>query len=214
MAQVTLNRNSWHFKYYSMIVSDTPPRTLCPYFWTMVAILLISPIIGFVLLIGNITGKVSAFTEQMATKKVEKEETYEEITARWKKEDAQRIKRTLFWNKVGDVTAWIFKYIFLPLILIGLIYMGYKSMVKMGWKEFLILTGIVITFSLLIIGFITLIEKYGGRVGRFIVKVLRPCNPLNWKVTNVIGEMIKTAYTKACPLITWEGETKTANERI
>ena len=33
-------------------------------------------------------------------------------------------------------------------------------------------------------------------------------NPLRFKFVQIIGQMIKAWYTKACPLITWEGKSQ------
>lgn len=208
MAQVTLNKDSWHFSYYSLIVSDTPPKTLCPYFWTMVLLLLLSPIIGLFLFFSFIMKNVTKFFDTILPKKEEKRKTWEEIEKEWEETKLRKIKKEQFWSKVTDKFVWIMKHIVLPLIVVALVYFVYKAGIKEGWMTLLVKFGIAILFVIFIIGIVVLIEKFGGTVGKFILKCLKPLNVLNWKVTKICGEMIKVAYTKACPLITWEGETK------
>lgn len=211
MNQVTLNTNSWHFKYYSLIVSDNPPKSLCPYFWTMVLLMLLSPVVGLFFAINYINKQVTNFFDRVLPKKPKKEETYEEIIARWEKKDKEQKKREKFWNKAGDVLVWTLKWIILPTVLLFLIYFTYKHVVKVGWVVFLISLGIGILVSALFIGVIKLIEwitekvhNNSNRIGKFFSYL----NPLNWKATKIVGEMIKAQYTKMCPLITWVGDEK------
>jgi hypothetical protein len=206
MAQVTLNKKSWHFEYYSYVVSDTPPKSLCPYFWTMVAITILSPLIGLMLLFAFINKHLSSFFEKTTPKKkkMEKRETAEEIIERLEKDSIKRAKRANFWNKVGDKVSFAFRWIVFPLVVISLIYMLFQKIAETGWIPVLIAGAIAIVLCLVVVGFTLLVEKFGGKIGNFILKVLGILNPFSWKITNIIGEMIKTAYTKACPLITWE----------
>ena len=47
---VNLSRNSWHSKYYNFVKGNYPTydfKSLCPYFWTIVSYLLLSPVIVF-----------------------------------------------------------------------------------------------------------------------------------------------------------------------
>jgi len=175
MAQVSLNKNSWHFKYYSFVVSDTPPKTLCPYFWTMIALIFMSPLIGLISSFVFIHKHISLFFDKIVPKKEKKEKSFEQIEKEWKVMKENKKRREEKWNKIG-------------------------------WIKFLIHLGLAILIIALFLGFIFLWEKFTDKV---IDKInFKRLNPLSWKITNIIGEMIKTAYTKACPLITWE-ETET-----
>lgn len=208
MGQVTLNKNSWHFKYYSLIVSDNPPKSLCPYFWTMVLLIVLIPLIAFFMVFAFIHKHLTNFFEKIHPQKQRKEETYEEIMARWEKEKVRDLKRKQFWDKATDVFIFIFKYIFIPVATISLLYWGYLQTVKVGFINVIAALGIIIVVMGIVFGFIKLIETYGGKFGNFILKCVRPLNVFNWKVTKVCGQMIKAQYTKMCPLITWEGELK------
>ncbi len=206
MAQVSLNKNSWHFKYYSFVVSDTPPKTLCPYFWTMVALIIISPLIAVISLFVFIHKHISLFFDKVVPKKQKKEKSFEQIEKEWELMKVNKKRREEKWNKIGDKVSWGFKFIVLPLLLVGLIYKVFTWGVKIGWIKFLVHLGLAILIIALFLGFIFLWEKFIDKVyDRISFKRL---NPFNWKITNIIGEMIKTAYTKACPLITWQ-ETET-----
>ena len=84
---ITLNKNSWHYKIYSKIVDNTPPKSLCPYFWTLVMIFTFSPLIlvamGYVWVgkkINNIKNsvfprkEVPVMSTEEINKKIEKDE--------------------------------------------------------------------------------------------------------------------------------------------
>lgn len=215
--QVTLNKNSWHYKYYNAMVSDTPPRTLCPYFWIMVALIIISPFVGVFFLVD----KTFKFFVKLIPKRAEKEETYEEMVVRWEKRDEVRRKKTKFWGNVADYISKFFKWIVLPAF--GLIVLWALSVTsyELGWLQSLIRVGIFLVIVAIIVGFIYFLEEYGeyiaiglGGFGRFIGKIFKFINPLNWKVTQIIGEMIKAGYTKACPLIQWDGNLEESKNNI
>lgn len=210
MAQVTLNKDSWHFKYYSLIVSDNPPKSLCPYFWTMVPLLLLSPVIGLIVVLFFIHKHVTSFFDSIVPKKVKKEKTFEDLEREHKEWKIRSEKREKTWQNIGNKFAWVLKFVVLPLLMIYLVYMIYKMGIKLGWDRFFIYLGLAIVFILILIGLIYVIETYGGRVGKFVLNFLKPFNPLNWKVTKICGEMIVATYTKMCPIITWEDKTNTA----
>lgn len=211
MKQVTLNTDSWHFKYYSLIVSDKPPKSLCPYFWTMVLLMLLSPIIGFVLAIMFVNKHVSNFFDSILPKKVKPEETLEETLARWKRKEEAEKKRERFWNKAGDIFLLFLKFIVLPAIVLIVVYTLYNQVVKTGWLTTLMVTGLVLLFALFIVGVIKLYEFIGEKLSGLPKGTFNILNPFNWKVTQIVGEMIKAQYTKMCPLITWEGEKAKKN---
>lgn len=209
--QVTLNKNSWHFKYYSAMVGTKPPRTLCPYFWIMVVLIIISPIVGAIYSINKTLSFIGKLYRKLTSKKVKPSETYEDTLARWDREHANETKKYLFWSKVGDLSSKFFKWVILPIVGITLLYIISSSAYQMGWLQTLITLGLILFFVGIIVGFVYLIEEYGGNIarglgkfGRIISKIFKFINPFNWKITKIIGEMIKAGYTKACPLIQWD----------
>ena len=210
MAQVKLNKDSWHFKYYSMIVSSNPPKSLCPYFWTMVLLILLSPLVGLIMSIVYIMKYITMFFDWIVPKKEKKQKSMKEYQREYKKimetQKEKEKRREKFWNSVGDKFSWFFTYIFVPSGLLLLIYKVFSVAVKVGWLKFLIYFGLAILTLGLIVGFIIFVETFGGRIGKFISKCLSILNPFNWKVTKICGEMIVATYTKMCPIITWEGK--------
>jgi hypothetical protein len=205
MAQVTLNKDSWHFKYYSMIVSDTPPKSLCPYFWTMVLLMIISPVIGVALAFIYVHKNVTSFFDSIVPKKERKHETREEIAIRWNKEAEQEMKRIKFWNKAGNYFLSFLKFVVLPILLIALIYGVYQAGVKMGWLKLIIQVIGGAIGALLLFGVFFTIDWLVNKI-KSPSSFMRNLNPFNWKATKIVGEMIKAQYTKMCPLITWEGK--------
>lgn len=210
MAQIKLNKDSWHFKYYSLIVSNNPPKSLCPYFWTMVPLILLSPLFGIIVSVVYILKYTTMFFDWIVPKKQRKEKSMKEYEREYKqlveRQKEKEKKREKFWNSLGDKFSWFVKFILIPFGIILLVYKVYQVGVKVGWLKFLIYFGIALLFILLIIGFVIFIETYGGRIGKFITKCLKPLNPFNWKITKICGEMIVATYTKMCPIITWEGK--------
>jgi hypothetical protein len=166
-----------------------------------------SPFIGIIYVVGFIMKHVTAFFDKMTPKKkvkIKKETTVEEILERIQKESIRNAKRANFWNKVGDKISFVFRWIVLPLLVIGLIYLLYQKITQTGWLPILFVVVLAVVVSLFVVGLGFLIDRFYGRVGGFFMTVLKVINPLNWKAVKILGEMIKTAYTKACPLITWD----------
>jgi NhaP-type Na+/H+ or K+/H+ antiporter len=221
MTEVKLNKNSWHFKYYSNVVSDDLPKSLCPYFWTMVFIITISPVILPIL-------GIKLLTEYLAVKlpkKEKKHRTTEEILNKFRKEDEQRLKRTVFWNKMGEVFT---KYVLLPIVFLFLgysIYVGCDALGVLGFIQ------MILTISVLggvLVGLVILIEKigrYSSRLKKYLPNLSKPLSKLLnilikpfkiiltfiYKGLKVCGQMINAQYTKMCPLIIWE-ETSVKDE--
>jgi hypothetical protein len=211
MNNVTLNKDSWHFKYYSAVVGGDPPKTLCPYFWMMFLLIVISPLI----LILFVSFKVIDFIGKLKHRKTKEALTYEELEIEWEKQEEKEKKQRVFWNNAGDKFLLFIKYVFVPAIAIFLIYQAFQFGSKLGWLQLLINIGVGILIISSVVGLFVVIEKYGGRVGKVILKGLNFINPFNWKITNIIGEMINAWYTNSCPIVDWVGdETTPENKEI
>jgi hypothetical protein len=174
----------------------------------MVALIIISPIVGSIFLIGKITTFISESYNKLKPKKVKPSETYEETLARWDRERAAEDKRYLFWNKVGNISSKFFKWVILPLLGITILYLLSSSAYQMGWLGTLITILVFSGILGIMLSIYWLLDRYGEVVGggfvRLVVTIFKFINPFNWKVTMIIGEMIKAGYTKACPLIQWD----------
>lgn len=207
---VTLNQNSWHFKIYSKIVGSRPPKTLCPYFWSLVAILVLSP---FLLLIYTIGSSIEFFEKISKNRRVKRKladtRTHDQIMAeqrkKWDEEDRREMINFERWNKITAVVKWTFKWILLPVFVIGAIYFIFNVSTKTGWLQFLMGMAIVSLIIGVIVSIIWVVEKYGNLISKPIGRGLSKLNPIKWSVTQIIGGMIYSTYKKACPIINWEG---------
>lgn len=205
---VTLKQNSWHFKLYSKVIDDNPPKTLCPYFWSLVAILLFSPILLTMLLIKSLLEGIEYLRKSITPVKVEPEKSFEERLDEMRKQIAKDNKReerrmkTL--NVMVGVGSLLFKWVVLPSLAIGIIYTIFVTGNSIGWLQLLLIVGAVLGFILIIFGFVWTIDTYGNKIIHPIGKVLRKLNPIKWSITQIIGGMIYATYVKACPVIQWE----------
>jgi hypothetical protein len=197
--QITLDTNSWHYKLYSKVLNGKPPKSLCPYFWTIVALVVFSPF----LLMLFIMFSVMEWYDKTKKKYFPKEEvlmTYEELNKYWIEEEEKDKKRDEFWQNVGNKIQTFISLFFIVLFLF-LIYAFIANSIKIGW----LLTLKTIGFSLLIGGSIVLFFWLLGRVFKLIIPVVEKIKTTSWSITKMIGGMIYATYTKACPLIEWKG---------
>lgn len=176
---ITLKKDSWHFKIYSKVLSDKAPKSLCPYFWSWVLIILGSP---FYLLIG-----IMQFLSKLFEKKPEPKKSIHDMTVEEIKEETERlIKKDKRNEMVGNIILGFWLVFSLILIVIGV----YAGIMKEGWYSFFRMI-----FSL--IGMVTtgywtvrLIAHYSEKIG-------------NSNVIKVPVAMVKAIYTKTCPIINW-----------
>ena len=201
--KVTLNKTSWHYRFFHLMLPyTTPPKSLCPYFWILVGLVVTSPVILIIHLLEKIRDFFTAKFPKK-TKKQKPDKTIEQYEAEW---EARRIKsdrRAAFFEKIGGFFGKVFGYVVVPAIgLFGIFYLFYKA-ATVGWLEVLI----VISIILLLIGGIGLIiwlgdmffEKYSDALVRLIIRFFK----FLFKPFRLIGLMIKAVYEKACPLVDW-----------
>lgn len=214
MKRVTLNKDSWHFKYYTTVMSNQAPSSLCPYFWQMVLLLGLSPIIIPFMGIASGVSKLNKFLEKTFPKKVKKQLTMEQRIEKMDKElEKLRIKNERL-NKAADATSKISKWILLPVVVLGLLYMIYNAVSTIGLLALFVHICIAIGIIAIVAGIIYIGVEYGDKISKPVGKFFSFINPLNWKFIQIIGEMIYAWYKNACPLITWEGENIKAEEDV
>ena len=177
---ITLKKDSWHFKIYSKVLSDKAPKSLCPYFWSWVLIILGSPLY---LLIG-----IMQFLSKLFEKKPEPKKSIDDMTVEEIKAETERLLKKDKRNEVMGNIILVFWLAF-SLILMGIgVYFG---IMKDGWYGFFrmifSLIGIVVT----IYWMIRLIAHFSVKIG-------------NSNVIKVPVAMIKAIYTKTCPIINWK----------
>jgi hypothetical protein len=176
---ITLNKSSWHFKIYSTIFSDTPPKSLCPYFWSMAAIVVFSPFFLFLFIMRFLS---SLFESKPKQKKPISEMSSEELEL-----DNERLRKKLKRSEVGaKIVLGVSGLLALGLLVLS----SYFWISKDGWFVFFRAIFAVIGMGVSVYGILTLISKnYSNIVKSNFVKVP--------------SEMIKSIYTKACPIISW-----------
>jgi MFS family permease len=178
---ITLNKNSWHFKIYSKVISNTPPKSLCPYFWSMVFIIAFSP---YFLL----THGFSYLFQMIPKRKVKYKKPLIEMTQQELDVELERQEKKLNrMEKTGKVILISLGIFALSIIVVSF----YITISKIGFLEFLNML-----FS--IIGFVTTVYFIGVSIGKNAKKIK------NSNVVKVPGAMIKAVYTKTCPIINWK----------
>lgn len=212
--QITLNKKSWHFWLYSKVVSDTPPNSLCPYFWSVVAITLFFPVI---LIIAGIIWM--AEKRQEAHWHKENLMSAEQYLEKMRKKDKRAAKRA----KIASATGKVFLGLVLLSVVVFLIIVLYQAGVKIGFWALIqnIFTGIGVAATFVFFLWIWIEYEFADKIGGMFSKLYSPLkgkskyfNPFKWKISIIIWEMIKTIYTKACPLIKWnENVEKTVQEK-
>lgn len=201
---VTLKQNSWHFKLYSKVIDDNPPKTLCPYFWSLVAIFLFSPFLLSILLIKRINDVYVYVRKNLTVNKEVPKKTVEEIIAEMDKKLEKHVKKQKRIDLMVGVGALIFKWVVLPLLVVGFIYLLFLAGNKIGWFGFLISIVVGIGIMAFIFGIIWTVDNYGHKISKPIGRGLSKLNPTKWSITQIVGGMIYATYIKACPVIEWE----------
>ena len=197
--EIKLKKNSWHFKLYSTVISDTPPSSLCPYFWTLVVLVLVSPMIGIAYLVVKSIDKISAGISWLKLKfkkegKPKPSKTIEDYIDEWKREEEASKRRAALISKIGK---GLLITVFVMLVLLLTIY-GKKE----NFITLLIALGISLNIVLVVIGTISVCETFN------LEEKLAKFTPLKWikqsSPYQLLVGMIVATYTKMCPLIKWE----------
>jgi len=177
---ITLNKNSWHFKIYSKVFTNTPPKSLCPYFWSMVAILVFSPI--------YLIGALFSFLEMKLKRKPKPKKSIHDMTEDELIEENKRMKKE---QRIGEITGKVVIGIFLLSLLGLLILASYLGIQRDGLYVFLRWVFFMIGIATSVYWFI-----------RGLVYVIPKITVSN--VYKVPVAMIKVVYTKTCPIIKWK----------
>jgi hypothetical protein len=178
--KIELKKDSWHFKFYTFMVDGNAPKSLCPYFWTLVVSMLLSPAILIFKLLSLIGKTFKRKRKRVDTSKMTIPELEEYFFA-----ETKRFKRQ---NKLSAI---IILSLLVPLIL-GIVVLMVYAVIK---------DGVIALLPILIMSSLTFLIFLLGRVNEKY-KVM-------YKLSNVslfvmIRGMIKAIYTKTCPLINWK----------
>ena len=200
---IKLKAESWHYKFFHKnFPYSEPPKTLCPYFWILVGLIIAYPFFKLAEGLNALSFKISG----MFPKKEKLNETPEEWQRRWDEERAKERRKQDIMKKMGSVSFKIFVFGIVPVGIGIAFYQLYLIGQESGWLTLLIATGICLGFVLGLIGLVFFFEwfseKYFTKIGNGIVKFsIFIFTPLKW-----FGWMIKAMYEKACPLVQWEGD--------
>jgi hypothetical protein len=177
---ITLRKDSWHFKIYSKVISENTPKSLCPYFWQWVMMIICSPILILFWLMKVLT---KLFESKPKPKKSIHDMTEDEL-----REENERLRKK---EKRVEILAKIFAGIGGLFLLVLLVSSMYLSVKKVGWFNFFrdvfSLVGLAFSFYWTIV----ILSKNSKKIG-------------DSNVVKVPLAMIKAIYTKTCPIINWK----------
>lgn len=179
--QVTFNKSSWHTRYYKWIFQKTElPKSLCPYFWSMVAGVLLFPFFLFIKIVVYFIDK-----------------SWEKKMKRTEEENERRRKRSKLIEKIAIIIGKILLGFLIGLVLLIIGVLIYDGVNKVGWlkvlESFLIIIGSIASFA----GIIILIINISEPVGDFF-KRLWNSSPIQ-----TIRGMVSGFFEKVCPIINW-----------
>jgi hypothetical protein len=213
---VNLKKESWHYKIYAAVIDDNPPKSLCPYFWSLVAIFVFSPLILFVFSIMWIDKKIKHLWSLIYKPKPKPQKSWEILV---KENEVKRIKREKIRkikDNVSNGVRFVSVYYLVPILLVLFILLIYTVGDKMGWLEFFMTVGlaigIVAVVALILLGVAYLLEKYSNKLTNMLVGVIDYINPFKWGIFQIVGGMIYATYKKSCPIINWEDNIETKKE--
>lgn len=177
---ITLKKDSWHFKIYSKVFSDKAPKSLCPYFWQWVVILLSSPIL---ILIETMKFLSKVFEAKPKPKKSIHDMTDEEL----QKEIDIRDKKLKRSERAANIVLGVGGTLVLGMLILSM-YLGIK---KVGWFEFFKNMFAMVGLMVSVYWTIVLLSKASKKIG-------------NMNMVKVPLAMVNAIYTKTCPIINWK----------
>lgn len=207
--KIKLNTESWHYKFFNKSLPyTTPPKSLCPYFWILVGLIITYPFFKLVMGLTDLSNRLA----KMFPKKEKQRYSAEEWLERWDMERAKEKRKAARMEKLGNYGFKAFMFVIVPSAILYGCYQLYLSAQVVGWLHILIATGVTLGIIICLVGLVFFFEwfseKYFTKIGNGIVKFsIFIFTPLKW-----IGWMIKAMYENACPLVQWEGEFKTKKD--
>lgn len=181
---MTLNLNSWHAKYYNRVFGINPPKTLCPYFWTMVVLVLFSPLYFFLLWCGE---KYCYVIEKRISHKKPKSNNPVK----------KKTPKTIRFFNIIETIGIIIIIISLTLTVLLIILTIYDIVSKIGIINLLFITFEFIGFFFVVYQIINLFVK-NSLIQKFF----------NSNFIQIPVQMVIAVYKKACPIVTWVDDTQ------
>lgn len=186
--EISLSRHSWHAKYYNFVKGYYPTyefKSLCPYFWTMVSLVLLLPVIvSWKVIKPLIKGTIKSAGNVIAL-------SVDKVLSQPSNPRKEPSKFSKWYDRNGKkIGDWFGKIYLITMGLIALI---------------VIIGSIVILFQEkgTWLGFVYIFAIIGGLVSLFslIWLVISFFETDIWKM---IKGMIYSTKNKVCPMIIWE----------
>ena len=199
---IKLKTESWHYKFFHKnFPYSEPPKTLCPYFWILVGLIITYPFFKLIEGLTSLSNRIS----KMFPKKEKQKETYDDWQERWDRERVKEKRKEAIMAKLGNIAFKVFMFGIAPSCILFAFYQLYLTAQEVGWPHILTATGIILGIIICLVGIVCAFQwfadKYFEKIGEGIVKFsIFIFTPVKW-----IGWMIKALYEKACPLVQWEG---------
>jgi hypothetical protein len=188
--EVSLSQHSWHAKYYNFVKGYYPTyefKSLCPYFWTIVSLVLLSPVIvSWKVIKPLIKGTIKSAGNVIAI-------SVDKVLSQPSNPRKEPSKFSKWYDRNGKkIGDWFGKIYLITMGLIALI---------------VIIGSIVILFQEkgAWLGFVYIFTIIGGLVSLFslIWLVISFFETDIWKM---IKGMIYSTKNKVCPMITWKND--------
>jgi hypothetical protein len=187
--QIIFNVDSWHFKYYKFVTGNSKPKTLCPYFWSLVYLIPLSVIIVPFILLFKLIGYSWERSEPKEEEKLSKMSDLKQ-----KEYFENKRKQNLRKEKIGTILGKVFVGVIIALVvLVIIIAIINTKFTPIFWKELFIVIGIIGTICLVI----WLLTKLIGGFSKWVK---------NTSGYQIFVRGIDAWYDKSCPLIKWEEE--------
>lgn len=198
MKGTVLNENSWHVKYYRWINQGDLPMGLCPYFWSVFAYIVFSPILIPVVLISKF---LFSFTKKNIEKKMN------DITIL----PPERFKQKLIQKEKFEKGVMVVAKVVMGALILGILsfigYVVYGSTKKFGVFPTIltIVGGIAVLYGLMKLLFWWMERRDEKMVIKKINESLgiNPTPKTNTSFVSIAKSSIVGFYKKNCPRITW-----------
>lgn len=182
--QIRLNEDGLLARYYKWVTSSELPKSLCPYFWQMVPLVVFSPVIFAVYALYKL---VCFLIEKMPESK--------ELT--WEEE----LRREKMWDRAAnifEIVGKVFVGAAITLSLGVLVFALVNEIREHGWiyvlKNVFSVIGMISVLVAVILGVFWVVfeSEIFQKIGKSMV-------------IQVPVQLVSGMYHKACPLIVWEG---------
>jgi len=185
--EVSLSRSSWHANYHNFVKGYYPTyefKSLCPYFWTILTLILLSPVIVLWkvikrLVIKPIGGTIN-HTIHKALSQPSKPRKEPSKFSKWYDRNGKKIGE--WCGKIYIITMGLMA---LTLLIVGIVTLFQKNGAWLGFVYIFAIIG----------GFVSLFSLIWMVISFFETDI--------WKM---IKGMIYSAKNKVCPMITWKND--------